>query len=231
MHRLRPTGARRARGESILSRSAQRLLCAAIALVATALLAETSKASLIIFNGPVTIPPASLTGVFINLETGASTTIDPGSSNPPPWANFWGTSANRLWFYPTASATNRAVANGTAVAVLGVGNPIGPGNPYLATATSGSPMSPAGTTWNSTAGFDGYVGYKFLNTAGTQTLYGWAQVHFNAWPNSTTPGGGTVLRWAYEDSGNSTTIPPVPEPASLTVVSLGALGIMSRRRR
>jgi hypothetical protein len=192
---------------------------------------QTAQAVVVTFAPPggVTIP-VTATGVFTNLETGAFATTAAGAGGTTqPLANYWGSSANRFWLYPTASATNRAVANGTAVAVLNPGDTVGPASAYLSSATAGSPMSPANTTWETTTGFEGYLGYKFLNIAGTTTYYGWAHVKYNAWQSSSVPGGGTVLEWAYENTGAPIQV-PVPEPTGLALLALGGAGILARRR-
>jgi hypothetical protein len=174
--------------------------------------------------------PVSAAGVYIDVETGANTTTGTGFlSATRPVINFWGTTAFRAYFYPNPTTENRYVVSGSDLAALNTGDPIGPGSTYAAGRNLFT-TSPANTTWNSTAGFNGLLGFKFRNNANTNTFYGWMRVQTNPWTGGSTYAGGAVLEWAYDDTGLPVAAGVVPEPTSLALLAAGAAGLLARRR-
>jgi hypothetical protein len=74
----------------------------------------------------------------------------------------------------------------------------------------------------------GYIAFRFDNGAGTQ--YGWARVDMEGAPGN----GYTIVDYAYADPGESIfagQTAAIPEPASLGALALGAVGLMSMRRK
>ena len=80
-------------------------------------------------------------------------------------------------------------------------------------------------------GQSGYFGFSFdLENATSDTVYGWGQVERIDACN------GSLLGWAYEDSGadihvGDTGAPVIPVPSALGLAALGAAGVLSIRRR
>jgi hypothetical protein len=73
-------------------------------------------------------------------------------------------------------------------------------------------------------GTPGYFGFFF--TPGSTTDYGYAQIVYDASGNSS-------ITYTYDDSGAAVTIPTtsVPEPASLSLLALGAVAVIRRPRK
>lgn len=219
---------------SLVERFDKRWIGVSLAAAAgTVAVSETADAALVTFNSAINVP-ATTAGVYINLETGANgtsqTAANGGNAAAAPVINLWGTSAFRAYFYPTTATVNRYVSNtGTDLASIAVGATVGPASTY-ATARNLFTTSAANTTFNQTAGFDGYFGFRFLNTAGTNTYYGYAHVRTNPWTGGTTYAGGQVLEITYDDSGAPVQVGAVPEPTSIAALALGAAGLVMRRR-
>ncbi len=75
-------------------------------------------------------------------------------------------------------------------------------------------------------GVEGYVGFMFTKNDNSGPYYGWMRVTLTA----NTPGG-VISDWAWEDSGAAISAGVVPEPGGVTLLVLGAMGMVLRRRR
>lgn len=83
----------------------------------------------------------------------------------------------------------------------------------------------AGSSQFGAAGI-GYLGFQF--NVGNGIQYGWARVSMDSGrPDNTF----TVLDYAYGDAGDAVTVGQVPEPGSLGLLALGAVGLMGWRKR
>jgi hypothetical protein len=80
-------------------------------------------------------------------------------------------------------------------------------------------------------GETGYFGFRFVleedspNALAGTTVYGWAEVQ------RLSESSGRVLEWAYDDAGDGILVGAIPEPGTLGMLALGAVGIAALRRR
>ena len=75
-------------------------------------------------------------------------------------------------------------------------------------------------------GVEGYLGFKFTKNDNSGPYYGWMRLTLTA----NTPGG-VISDWAWEGAGTAIPVGSVPEPGSMTLLALGAMGAVLRRRR
>lgn len=122
-------------------------------------------------------------------------------------------------------------------------NAYGPGFGMLARLNG--PFYGAGSHWyfdgSGNEFLEGYLGIRFFSSsAATKAahaglgadVFGWVRIRV-AGDSSTTPSpfSITILDAAYEASGGAITAGAIPEPGSLGLLALGALGLMGTRRR
>jgi len=76
-----------------------------------------------------------------------------------------------------------------------------------------------------------YMGFSFQlenesdsGLAAGGTVYGWAQIE------RVNSSNGRLLGWGYEDDGTAISVGVVPEPVSLSLIALGAAGIIGYNR-
>lgn len=153
--------------------------------------------------------------------------VDQISSSPtqtPGWdidaffgGEAFGNSAN---FQPV----RQTVAVDSAIIRLDLGDLVD-GSDIFAFAPAGS-ASHIGINPNQFAsGVTGYLGFRLIDNDAAGPFYGWMRVNFSNSGNE-----GAIIDWAYEDSGSSITVGAVPEPTSLALLGLSALGLAFRRR-
>lgn len=195
---------------------------ASAALVGTGMVGGTSAHGALVNSGPVnlSVTNSNALGLYLNMVTGA--TAGSGSALPgydfnpwgPSFINFFSTTAN-------ATPTNRGVVSditGNIALNLAPGTVISGTSLYNTGNASGATSFPAGTT--------GYVGVRLFNEGTAAVNYGYAHISVPA-----TAGPYTILDYAYENTGAAVTIPGVPEPTSLGLLAIGAVGLLKRRNK
>ncbi|MDQ6654644.1 MAG: PEP-CTERM sorting domain-containing protein [Verrucomicrobiota bacterium] len=200
-------------------------LCAA-ALAGTAAAIPSAEADIITFTTPVNIP-ATISGVYINLATGATG----GSSALTGWDfnpyQISGTTNLGFYWSPDLSGGSRGAgvatgAGATTYATLSPGTTIGPSSPFTSAI--------AGTSANYNTSGSRILGFRFVNEATGALNYGYMFMTLG----STGGFPATIQGWSYDNTGAAITV--VPEPSvtallTLAAIALGAIGVRNWRRQ
>lgn len=75
------------------------------------------------------------------------------------------------------------------------------------------------------SGTEGYLGFRFTDNNGSGPYYGWMRVNFSNDGSS-----GTIIDWAYDNSGSPVSVGVVPEPSACALAGLASIAIAFRRR-
>jgi hypothetical protein len=75
-------------------------------------------------------------------------------------------------------------------------------------------------------GETGHLGFRLFTNGGAGPYYGWMRVNF-----SNTGANGSIIDWAYENSGAAITVGTIPEPSAAVLLGLASLGLAFNRRR
>jgi len=180
--------------------------------------------SAVIYSGVQDIAiPTGYTGIYINLDNGAtsSSVITGWDINP-----FFGGAgvANSTAFQPARLASG----NLDPMLRLNLGDVVGATLTYSSGfGGSGDPVAHLGAAANQfQVGSEAYMGFRFTTDASAGPFYGWIRVAFT---NNTS--GGVIKDWAYDDTGSAITIESVPEPSRALLLGLGLTGFLLRRKR
>ena len=71
----------------------------------------------------------------------------------------------------------------------------------------------------------GFIGLKFNTGAGVQ--YGWVHINMNGSPDNSY----TMVDYAWGDVGDTILTGQIPEPGSLALLAVGAVGLLAWRRQ
>jgi hypothetical protein len=214
--------------ECLASRVNRVLGTAATATAAAAgvgMVGESSQAeAAIIHSGVVNLNiPTTVNGLYLNVLNGAINEPGTGTgTSVPGWdVNFWSSTGFGL-FSPVAPGGGAYV-----VTAPGFGANLALGAPISAASTFGSGISSNIAQWNLN-GSNNLVGFRFQNEANANSIhYGWARIEFGS-----TITNRRLVEYAYENvAGASISAGAVPEPSSLGLLAMGAVGLMARRRK
>lgn len=202
--------------------------CAALAAagVGTGMMAapQTAEAALVqVTPGVPIVIPDSFDGIYMNVVTGATTIASPGpagwdinpysAGGPGSGLFLWGADVN-TWFNPQGVvAGNYNLPFGTVIS--------GPAGAFFRPG-GGTNIGPQ-LNLNSD---QNCLGFRFTNENGNGVHFGWLQLQVGA-----TAGVRSIITYAYDDVAGTPVACGVPEPSSLGLLALGAVGLISRRRR
>ncbi|MEO5733209.1 MAG: PEP-CTERM sorting domain-containing protein [Rubrivivax sp.] len=209
-----------------LNRSAVRLaLCVGGAAVALA--SATAQAAVINvdFSGnPFSTVPFNIDGFYLNVVTGATGTSGgavPGYDLNPYFSGSGGATPGARFLLPST---------GGMVGAAGAATPLA-NNSTVAAASSF--INGVVNTNQISAPTISTFGFSFLNEGTGLTNYGYVVVQQSA--NPATAGSVRVLRYAYDNMGQSITVSPVPEPSTALLMVAGLIGAgafaVKRRQR
>ncbi len=189
-------------------------------LVAFAVTIAASPAA-ILYSGLRNISVTnSFTSVYLDVDA-----ITVSASEVPGWDidAFFGGEAfgNSADFQPV----RQSVANNSAIVRLYFGD-IVDATDIFATTAAGSSTHIGNAADQFASGAEGYLGFSLIDNSDAGPYYGWMRVNF-----SNSGGTGTLIDWAYDNSGAPITVGVVPEPASITLLGLGAVALVLRRRK
>lgn len=187
----------------------------ALAGAAAGLAAVPSAEAAIVYSGLVNVPiPTNVGGLYLDLTTGTTSTAAFAGWDINPYY-----SASSMYSSAASSGTNPQVSvvtlGGVVDSNLAVGTLV-PGSLFmennLARATNLAP------------GQTGIMGITFIDAG--NTYHGWVRM------TRGNGGPGTLVDYAYNDTPNTAILAgAVPEPGSLTMLALGAVGLTNWRRR
>jgi hypothetical protein len=200
--------------------------CSAAALGAAAWFSSQSQARAeVVYSGLVNLPifPSAVNGgVYFDLENPANFAqgTRPAGWDMNPYQAGWS-------IYMGRPSTGVVLATPDTAADLPLGT-------LIDGTQSFSGITPYNTGFYGDSGIPtgatGYLGFRFdpESVAGVQTWYGWLRMTAG---NNTTGVNGNVLDWAYDNTGAGIMVGQVPEPSALSLLAMGAAGMLALRRR
>lgn len=186
----------------------------------------SAQAAVVSWNDANLVIPANIDGLYINVETKVTGTT---SSSVSGWDLNPYNSNSLKWYSPAGGAMMRFPGDTIGVA----------GNLSLGTAVGGTgsySQSTGDVTFGSNPGnwklnAANYFGFRFVS-ADTGTKYGWGKMVIGASAIIR-----TIESLHYETTGGSIAVgatdappPAVPEPTSISIFAMGAVGVLVRRR-
>ena len=171
--------------------------------------------------------PADFTGIYLDIETGATGTAPFAGWDLNPF--FGGTAmANSAFFQPVRIANT----NVSAYVNLAFNDLIDSTDTY-ASGFGGSGQNPnfhfGLNPGQFQGGVDGYLGFKFTTNSALGPYHGWMRLNLT----NNTPGA-LLKDWAYEDSGagiRAGDTGTVPEPGQTPLLLVGCASLLLHRNR
>ena len=190
---------------------------------ALAILAITSGASsaAVIYSGPQNVSVTnSFTSVYIDVDA-----LVAQSSETPGWDVdvFFGGEA--FGNSPSFQPVRQTIANNSAIVRLYFGDVVDSTDIYASTA-AGSTTHIGGSADQFASGADGYLGFRLIDNSSVGPYYGWMKVNF-----SNTGDMGTIIEWAYDNTGSGISVGAIPEPATYSLLGIATVAWVLRRRR
>lgn len=215
-------------GKSRLSLNKHFAALGAAAAAVTGVGVAQHAVAAIVYSGPQNLNiPVTTAGIYLNLVTGVSATTPAGA---PGWdVNPWGSSSFNVWANNSASPNDGVISGGGSSTTLVDNLPVGFAVDGTSTYARSNGIETTGTTAFTFPGTN-YVGIRFQNENTGQQNFGW--IRFSTGATQTSPR--TVVDWAYENTGAAINVGATgggatPEPASLGLLALGAVGLLRRR--
>lgn len=178
--------------------------------------------SAVTYSGLEDIPiPLNFDGVYLNILSGATDTVQPGTWTSAPWINpfFGGVDiASNALLRPVIAGASQ-IENIAAGALID-------GTANFAAGANGSSthVGPAASQFQ--IGTPGYLGFVFQSGTGGPLHYGWMRMTIN------NTGQGTIHDWAYDEvAGTGIQAGAVPEPGRALLLLAGLCGARLLRRR
>ena len=192
-----------------------------LALFLLVSVAPVSQAS-VVYSGVQNVAvPFNPAGVYLNIATGATSGSQPVDWNTAPWiTSFFGgvDFGNDDLVLPAVTGLDQIVN-------LAPGTVVDSSLTYVS-AESGSTTHYGAGSNQFHDGVPGFVGFKFSNTVGGPSYYGWLQMVVS---NSSA---GQIIDWGYDNvAGTPILAGSVPEPSRALLLVFGLSAGMLRRRR
>jgi len=208
---------------------------AAYATVAGAALAAPALPNAdasIVYSGVVNYNiPSTTSGIYLNVVTGVTSVTPAGA---PGWdLNPWGSSTLEIWGNNSASPQDGVLDNFPGGAAGSVDNiPVGTLiNGTFNFGRSDSTVETTGPTAFNLNSSNNIFGFRFLNEGTGVYDFGWARVSLagtlQGQPRA-------IVEYAYENTGAPIAAGAIPEPttlALLSVMAVGAIGVRAWRNR